>query len=248
MNWPSEAFWKMSKKAFLNWSSGKDAMLALHRLKSRDDSAVDLLLTTLNTTYKRISMHGVRQNLLQQQADALHIPLKKIFMGSDIGLQTYNELMGRCVEELADQGYAQSVFGDILLEDLKSYRRRQLRPLGIEPVFPLWKEDTSSLAKEFIDFGYKAMVVCVNAAVLDRSFCGRLFDKNFLNDLPEDVDPCGENGEFHTFVFDGPLFEKPIDFEVGETLSRNYVPSQTDADCFTEERSWDTDFWFTDLK
>lgn len=241
-----------TEKAVLNWSSGKDAMLALHRLRNRNDLAIDQLITTLNVDYKRISMHGVRQELLQQQADALGFPLKKIFMESDIGLEDYNELMEGHFKKLADRGYTQSVFGDILLEDLRIYRKKQLSPFGIEPVFPLWKENTASLAKEFIGLGYRAIVVCVNASLLNQSFCGRCFDEKFLNDLPDGIDPCGENGEFHTFVYDGPLFKETVEFEVGETLSRAYIPSQGEKkkdkkDCFTEERTWDTNFWFTDL-
>lgn len=234
-------------KAYLNWSSGKDAMLALHHINKAGDHSIDKLVTTLNAEHNRISMHGVRRNLLQQQADSLGLPLQIIRLSGKLSLSRYNETMERELGKLKEEGFSNSVFGDILLEDLKAYREKQLDKVGTKAIFPLWQKNTKALIEEFLNLGYKAIVVCVNAKMLDKSFCGREIDSQFLRDLPEDVDPCGENGEFHTFVFDGPLFTKPVEFEIGETVMRDYSPSNDD-DCFSDDQQdWDTKFWFTDL-
>lgn len=198
----------MKTKAYLNWSSGKDAMLALHQLENDRDYSVEKLVTTVNSEHDRISMHGVRKTLLQQQAKSLGLPLEIINLKGDISLSAYNETMETHLKKLKNEGFSTVVFGDILLEDLKAYRENQLKKIGLKAVFPLWKKNTTNLIEIFLDLGYKAIVVCVNAKVLDKSFCGRLIDEKFLSDLPENVDPCGENGEFHTFVFNGPAFQK----------------------------------------
>lgn len=236
------------KKAYLNWSSGKDATLALHQLSKLGDFSVEKLVTTLNTDFNRISMHGVRKELLQQQAENLQIPLHIIPLNGEVSLESYNETMQKHTSKLKSEGFELSIFGDIFLEDLKTYREKELEKIGIKAVFPLWKKNTLKLANEFLDLGYKAIVVCTSAKQLDESFCGRVFDKNFLSDLPENVDPCGENGEFHTFVFDGPLFKKPIDFEIGEKVLRDFSPSKKEEnDCFSKPQNWEHKFWFTDL-
>ncbi len=240
----------MNNKAFFNWSSGKDSMLALHKVISEGKLPVKKLLTTINRDNQRVTMHGLHEHLLQQQADCLGIPLTIKALPSKISLPDYNQIMEESLQQLKQTGFTHGVFGDILLEDLKDYRHQQYKKMGLHPVFPLWKKDTSALIEEFIALGYKAVVVCVNARVLDSSFCGRVIDREFIKALPKGVDPCGENGEFHSFVFDGPLFENPVKFKVGKTLMRDYQPADKDnqQDCFTDERSWDTRFWFTDLK
>lgn len=250
MNWLCAAFYQMTMpKTYLNWSSGKDAMMALHKLKRSKESSVDKLVTTINAEAMRVSMHGVHLDLLHLQAKQLGLPLEIIELPSSASMEVYNQVMKECVERLKTEGFTHSAFGDILLEDLKTYREEQLQAVGLKGIFPLWQRDTAELVREGIALGYKAIVVCVNAEVLDRSFCGRVIDEQFLHDLPEGVDPCGENGEFHTFVFDGPLFQNPVDFTVGETIRRDYSPSQTDKDdCFTDTRDWSTKFWFTDLQ
>jgi uncharacterized protein (TIGR00290 family) len=154
------------------------------------------------------------------------------------------------VTDLYHKGYKTSVFGDILLEDLKIYREKRFEGSGIQTLFPLWKKDTAKLMQEFIDLGYKAIVVCTNSAYLNDDFCGRIIDQDFLKDLPDHVDPCGENGEFHTFVFDGPLFKKPISFEVIGKVQKNYQANEDEKDdCFKEKKeSWDHQFCFLDIK
>ncbi|SHI96842.1 MJ0570-related uncharacterized domain-containing protein [Mesonia phycicola] len=234
-------------KTYLNWSSGKDAMLALHHLQSSSNFSVEKLVTTVNSDYNRVSMHGLPISLLEKQAESLQLPLHQIPLDGDVSMQVYNQTMQRHVSLLKEEKFTHTVFGDIFLEDLKTYRENELQKVGVTPVFPLWKKDTKSLVEEFINLGYKAIVVCVNANYLDESFCGRIVDAEFLNDLPENVDACGENGEFHTFVFDGPLFSFPIEFEIGEKVLRDYTPSNED-DCYQESQSWDHKFWYVDLK
>jgi len=234
-------------KAYLNWSSGKDAMLALHRLQSSQEFAIEKLVTTVNSDFNRVSMHGLSVSLLEKQAEVLQLPLHQIPLSGDVSMQVYNQTMQKHVSQLKEEGFTHTVFGDIFLENLKTYRESELEKIGVTPIFPLWKKDTKSLVEEFINLGYKAIVVCVNANYLDESFCGRIVDTDFLKALPENVDPCGENGEFHTFVFDGPLFSFPIKFEIGEKVLRDYTPSTKD-DCHQEPQSWDHKFWYVDLK
>ncbi|WP_121666646.1 Dph6-related ATP pyrophosphatase [Mesonia aquimarina] len=234
-------------KTYINWSSGKDAMFALHMLKNQKKYTIEKLVTTVNTDFNRVSMHGLSINLLEQQAEALQIPLHTIPLSGNVSIETYNTKMKNHVQLLKKEGFTHAIFGDIFLEDLKAYREKELLVVNLQPVFPLWKKNTHKLITEFIQLGYKAIVVCTSAKYLDESFCGRIIDNQFLNDLPSDVDPCGENGEFHTFVFDGPLFYKPVRFKLGEKVLRDYTPSDED-DCFKEEKaSWDYQFWYQDL-
>lgn len=237
------------KKAYLNWSSGKDAALALYKLRQENEFSVEKLVTTVNSQVNRISMHGVRSELLQKQADSIGLPLQQIALEGEISMKDYNKIMERETNKLLQEGFTHSIFGDIFLEDLKVYREKQLEEIGLRAVFPLWQKDTYQLLEEFIALGFKAIVVCVNANKLDKSFCGRLLDASFLKDLPTDVDPCGENGEFHTFVFDGPIFNNPITFEIGELVEKSYNSAKTEKDnCFKEEQaSWDVNFWYCDL-
>lgn len=237
------------KKAYINWSSGKDAAFALYKVQKEGEYDVQKLVSTINTETRRVSMHGLRVGLMQEQADAIGIPLQLIKLDGNVSMQTYNDLMEMETEKLLDEGLNYSIFGDIFLEDLREYREKQLGEIGIKAVFPLWKKDTSQLMQEFLEAGFKAIVVSVNAAKLDKSFCGRLLDESFLKDLPSDVDPCGENGEFHTFVYDGPIFRKPISFEIGKVVEKNYTSSgDEDDDCFSDEKeSWDTRFFYCDL-
>jgi uncharacterized protein (TIGR00290 family) len=237
------------EKAYLNWSSGKDAAFALYSLQQKGGLKIGKLVTTMNTEVDRISMHGVRRELLEQQAKSIGLPLHQISLPGNVSMTTYNRIMQEQVELLKKEGYTHSVFGDIFLEDLKAYREEQLEKEGVTAVFPLWKRDTRKLMQEFLEADFKAICVCVNAKVLDESFCGRIIDQNFIDSLPEGVDPCGENGEFHTFVFDGPIFRDPIKFKIGEKVQRSYQPSEKEEDnCFAdEEKSWDTGFWYCDL-
>lgn len=236
------------KKSFLNWSSGKDAAMALMILQQDKEYSVEKLVTTVNTEIHRISMHGVREELLKIQSQSLGIPLHIIPLEGNIPLKKYNRCMQKHVEILKAEGFTHSVFGDIFLEDLRDYRTQQLEHIGVNAIFPLWKKDTTTLIWEFIKTGFKAITVCVNSKMLDPSFCGRIIDQNFIASLPEGVDPCGENGEFHTFVFDGPNFKFPVKFEIGEVVEKFYKSAEGKDDCFkTEEQTWDTAFYFCDL-
>ncbi len=236
------------KKAYLNWSSGKDAALALYKILNRGEYSVEKLLTTVNSEIDRISMHGVRTELLKSQAAQLGLQLEIVGLNGNVPLSLYNQVMDTQTAKLRNEGFEYSLFGDIFLEDLRKYREEQLDKVGLKPVFPLWKIDTLELMQEFLEVGFKAIVVCVNSRLLDRSFCGRILDREFLSSLPAGVDPCGENGEFHTFVYDGPIFKEPVKFQIGEVVERIFQPTDNEDDCFKEKTdSWDTAFWYCDL-
>jgi uncharacterized protein (TIGR00290 family) len=196
-------------KAFMNWSGGKDSSLALYHALQQDPIKVDCLFTTVNSVHNRISMHGVRRELLIEQAASIGLPLFTAEVPEQPSMRDYEEEMNKQLQSLKEQGYSEAIFGDIFLEDLKKYREEQLAKHKIRSHFPLWKRDTTEHMDEFLQLGFKAVVVCVNGQHLDKSFCGRVIDKTFIKDLPDTVDPCGENGEYHTFVFDGPIFKYP---------------------------------------
>lgn len=210
--------------------------MALHYLLQDKAYSVDYLLTSVNAHHNRVSMHGLSRELLQQQTEAIGIPCGTIELPELPSNAEYEALMRTKVAELKASGFTHAAFGDILLEDLRTYREQQLQQLNIQTVFPLWKQDTVQLMDTFIDKGFKAIVVCVNAALLDSSFAGRMLDRDFFRDLPETVDTCGENGEFHTFCFDGPIFKQPVQFRLGETVYKEY-----------ESGGLKSGFWFSDL-
>ncbi|RPI17901.1 MAG: diphthine--ammonia ligase [Ignavibacteriae bacterium] len=233
----------MKYKAVLNWSGGKDSSLSLYKVLKDKRYDVCSLLTTINDEFNRVSMHGVRTELLEAQAKAIGIPLTKIMLPEVSDIETYNNVMFKTMDNFRKQFIYTSIFGDIFLEDLRKYREEQLAKLKISAYFPLWKKSTKSLVKEFIDLGFKAVVVCVNEKYLDKSFAGRIIDESFLNDLPANVDPCGENGEYHSFVFAGPIFQKPVNYKLGEITYRHY----TDPTNGQSSLSFDTGFWYCDL-
>jgi len=229
------------KKAYFNWSTGKDSALALHKILQNKDYTIGTLVTTVNQKFKRVSMHGVSEILLEEQAKQIGLPLHKIFFPEEVSMESYNAIMKSNLNEIISEGnYKFSIFGDIFLDDLKEFREAKLAEMDLKGVFPLWKIDTTKIIEEFIALGFKAITVSVNANLLDKSFVGRIIDEQFIKDLPENVDVCGENGEFHTFVFDGPIFKKPIPFKVGEKVLKTY-PSE-------KEDTWDSSFWYCDLK
>lgn len=222
------------------WSGGKDSALALHAVTQRADIEVVGLLTTLNPEYDRISMHGVRRSMLEAQTAAIGLPGEQVFVGSapaappgpaqpeDANGYTtfpsnleYEHRMRAAMEAARDRGVEAIVFGDIFLEDLRAYRERNLAGVGLRGVFPLWKRDTHALVTEFAESGFRAVTVCVDDTKLDERWVGRRIDAAFVRDLPADVDPCGENGEYHSFVFDGPIFRTPVRFTQGETVHRD---------------------------
>jgi uncharacterized protein (TIGR00290 family) len=215
-------------KAYFNWSTGKDASLALYHLQKDGRYEIDRLITTVNAHHNRVSMHGLRRELLEGQAKAMGLPLTTIELPEEPSMEEYNNQMERVVKELQSEGYSHSGFGDIYLEDLRAYREKQLAPYGIQCCFPLWKRDSKELITEFIHLGFKAVVICIKSELLDVSFAGRIIDQTFIDDLPDNVDPCGENGEFHTFCFDGPIFAHPIEFTLGENVYREYKNPKKD--------------------
>ncbi len=204
----------------LSWSGGKDSALALHELRRRSTSPPCALITTVTVDYGRISMHGVRRELLSRQARAAGLPLVEVEIPASCSNRVYEQQMGQALAEAPLAEVQTIAFGDLFLADIRAYREERLRRVGKEAAFPLWGRDTGSLAHEFIEVGFEAVLVCVDPRRLDRSFAGRRFDAELLADLPADVDPCGENGEFHTFVDAGPIFSAPIACDVGDTVER----------------------------
>jgi uncharacterized protein (TIGR00290 family) len=195
--------------------------MALHALQSAREYRVTSLLTTVTDEYDRISMHGVRRVLLERQAESIGLPLHAVLIPPQCVNATYEARMNEALSEYLTRGIERVAFGDIFLEDLRVYRERNLARVGMEALFPIWKRDTRELAREFVSLGFRAVAVCIDPRVLDRSFAGRALDESFFADLPPGIDPCGENGEFHTFVFDGPVFQKPIHFLIGEKVMRD---------------------------
>src|SRR6185312_9761713 len=236
-------------KSFFIWSGGKDSALALYHAMQEKDYSIARLLTNVNKKYHRVSMHGVREALLEKQAMALGFPLQKLLLDDEPSMAEYESCMRQTLTDLKSNGFTHAVFGDIFLEDLRRYREDRLKEIGLKAVFPIWKRDTRELVREFIGLGFKAVVVCTKAEVLDESFVGRVIDQGFLNDLPDGVDPCGENGEFHSFVFDGPIFRDPVSFSIGEKVFRAYAaPKSADDACISNQPSPPSmGFWFCDL-
>jgi uncharacterized protein (TIGR00290 family) len=204
------------EKIILSWSGGKDSAMALYEIQKSGEHEVVALLTTMADDFDRICMHGVRRQLLENQADALNVPLHKIYVPRSPSNQEYEEKMESALKTYRDIGITRVAFGDIFLEDLKAYRDKNLSKLGMTGFYPLWKRDTKELIKSFIRLEFKAVVACVDLKVLDPSFSGRLIDDGFISELPGGADPCGENGEFHSFVYDGPVFQYPVLFSLGE--------------------------------
>jgi uncharacterized protein (TIGR00290 family) len=203
------------------WSGGKDSAMALHALGASSGHRITSLLTTITDEYDRISMHGVRRVLLERQAESIGLPLHPVLIPPQCVNATYEARMKEALEHHLALGIRNVAFGDIFLEDLREYREKNLARAGMKALFPIWKRDTRELAREFIRLGFRAVTVCVDPRVLDTSFAGRELDASFFADLPPGVDPCGENGEFHTFVFDGPVFQSPIACRVGEKVIRD---------------------------
>ena len=228
-------------KAIFNWSGGKDSSLCLHKVLSENSFDIQFLLTTLNGANKRVSMHGVSEDLLDQQANSIDIPLKKIHLPEYHSMGEYDKIISDFLTEAKSEDIHISIFGDIFLEDLREYREKQLEKLDFNAEFPLWKISTKELAKEFINKGFKAIIVSVDGRYLDKSFAGRIYDESFLKNLPNNVDPCGENGEFHSFVFDGPIFRYPVEFKKGEIVYKEYKSHGK------ENPKESFGFWYCDL-
>lgn len=210
----------MSTRVVMAWSGGKDSALALHRLQQSGDWKVEALLTTVTEDYDRVSMHGVPRALLEAQAESLGVALIRVNIPADCSNAIYDERMRLAMAECMAQGIDHIAFGDIFLEDVRKYREERLAQVAMQGVFPLWGLDSGHLARDFVRLGFRAVVACVNLRVLDSSFAGRELDERFFADLPPGVDPCGENGEFHSFVHDGPNLRLPLTVEVGDRVER----------------------------
>ena len=208
-------------KTLLSWSSGKDSAWALHTL--RQDPQIELagLFCTVNQAFNRVAMHGVRVELLQRQADRLGLPLQIIYIPYPCSNEQYAQVMSEFVTQARAAGVTHFAFGDLFLEDVRRYREERLQGTGISPIFPLWGSDTRELSQTMVVAGLRSVLTCVDPKQLSKDFAGRIFDATLLRDLPADVDPCGENGEFHSFAFDGPMFAQAVDFTLGETVARD---------------------------
>ncbi len=212
----------------MSWSGGKDSCLALYEMQRAREYRVAALLTTVTRDYDRVSMHGVRRVLLERQAASLGLPLQEVFISKDATNQEYEAKMEEVFAPYRERGIGSVAFGDLFLEEIRVYREQFLAQQQMRGLYPVWGRDTTELIREFIGLGFKAVVTCVDGKLLDSSFAGMMLDENFLSALPSHVDPCGENGEFHTFVFDGPIFKEAVRLSVGEKVARD-------------------SFWFCDL-
>lgn len=208
-------------KALVAWSSGKDSAYALWQTRQRDELDIVGILTTVTSTFERVSMHGVRETLLDRQAAELGLACRKVLIPLPCSNEVYEAAMGRALAEARAEGVTHFVFGDLFLEDIRAYREAKLGPTGIRPVFPLWGRDTRELSRAMLADGLRAVTTCIDPRKLPPAFAGRVFDERFLSELPSGVDPCGENGEFHTFVSGGPMFRSAIEVNVGEIVERD---------------------------
>jgi len=211
----------VAEKALFSWSGGKDSALAFYEIQQGKNYEILALLTTITEDYDRVSMHGLRRILLEQQANSLGIPLEKVFISKDASNEEYESKIKEALLKYKNAGVQSVVFGDIFLQDVRKYREENLARIGMKGVFPIWRRNTTALSHTFIDLRFKAITICADSNVLDKRFAARDFDKQFLSELPPTVDPCGENGEFHSFVYDGPIFRENILFKKGEIVLRD---------------------------
>ena len=228
------------EKAIFCWSGGKDSALALYKVLKEGKFEVLALLTTVNASFKRVSMHGVREELVDQQAKSIGLPLIKMFVREGTNSEYENEMELLLLKYKA-QGITKVIFGDIFLEDLRTYRENNLSKIELKAEFPLWKKNTADLINEFLSLGFKTITCCVNDAYLKEDKVGVEINENFIQALPECIDPCGENGEYHTFCFDGPIFKTPIKFSIGEKIYKPLELNKTDT--LTQTKG----FWYCDL-
>ena len=209
------------KKTLLSWSSGKDSAWTLYQLQQDQDIELLALVTTVNQTHQRVAMHAVRVELLEQQAVAANLPLYIIPIPHPCSNDEYNQAMSSFFESIEVLGITHMAFGDLYLEDIRQYRIENLKPTGLEPLFPLWLKPTGQLAQEMLAGGLKTCITCIDPKQLPASFAGREYNQQFLDELPAGVDPCGENGEFHSFAYAGPMFKYPINISLGEVVERD---------------------------
>jgi len=219
----------MKEKIVVSWSGGKDSAYALFEIQQSEKYEIEALFTMITSEYDRISIHGVRRELLEQQRQALGLPLEKVFINKDVSNEEYEKELIKALSKYSDQGVSAIIFGDIALEDVRIFREELSAKVGLKALFPLWQKDTKELAESFINLGFKAVITMVSSNVLGKEYAGREYSKDFLQDIRDKSDLCGENGEFHSFVYDGPNFKNPIPFAKGEIVLR------------------DNRFWYCDL-
>ena len=211
----------MKKKTLLSWSTGKDCAWALHVLRQNTNVDIVGLFCTVNQMFDRVAMHGVRIELLKQQAKSVGLPLKMIQIPYPCSVSDYAHAMTLFVNDAKNANIECFAFGDLFLENVRKYREESLNETGITPIFPLWGMPTNELSKQMVSNGLKAVITCLDPKQIAKEFAGREYNESFLNDISENIDPCGENGEFHSFAFDGPMFQNPIEIVVGETINRD---------------------------
>jgi uncharacterized protein (TIGR00290 family) len=234
------------KKCIFNWSGGKDSALALYHCKQNPELDIRYLVTTINDAADRISMHGVRVELLEKQAEHIGIPLFQIRLPEMPGMKEYDDIMRSNLERFRNEGITHAIFGDIFLEDLKSYRDARLTEAGMTAIYPLWKRDTTELINEFFDLGFETVIACTQER-LER-IVGKEITPELIMSLPDDVDVCGENGEFHTFAFKGPIFKNEIAYRLGEKVFKEYAARKNSDDtCFSSSPQKPAGFWYCDL-
>ena len=210
----------MAEKTLLAWSGGKDSALTLYEILRNQEYELAALLTTVTEGYDRITLHGVRRVLLEQQADSLQLPLEQVWVPQRVSNEEYEWKMRQASEKYLAQGVRRVAFGDIFLEEVREYREKNLAKVGMAAVFPLWGRDTQELVRSFLGLGFKAVVTCVDSTALEKEFAGREIDEAFLRELPAAVDPCGENGEYHSFVYEGPILREKVEYTRGEVVLR----------------------------
>ncbi len=236
------------KKCIFNWSGGKDSSLALYHCLQNPELDIRYLVTTINDAVNRISMHGVRYELLKQQANEIGIKLYEIRLPEMPDMKTYDDVMRLHLEKFKGEGITHSIFGDIFLEDLKKYREEKLAEVGLEAIFPLWKRDTREIINEFLELGFKTVIVCTQEKY--GFLLGKVIDQKLIDTFPADMDVCGENGEFHTFAFEGPIFKNAIKYSLGERVFKAFdAPKSTDNVCGSSQTMVpkNSGFWYVDL-
>lgn len=212
---------KMGRKTLISWSSGKDSAWALHVLRQNPDIDIVGLFSTVNKVFDRVTMHGVRRELLKHQAKSAELPLDVIEIPYPCNNDEYVAIMKDFILMAKEKGVECFAFGDLFLEHVRKYRENLLQGTGITPLFPIWGISTTALSQQMVSNGLKAVITCINADQFSQEYAGREYNKSFLEDIPDSIDPCGENGEFHSFAFDGPMFQYPIKVIAGETICRD---------------------------
>ncbi len=209
------------EKVLFAWSGGKDSAISLYEIQKGEEYEILALLTTITDGYDRVSMHGVPRTLVEQQAHSLGLPIEEVFISKASSNEEYESKMGEILTRFKQEGVSLVVYGDVFLEWVRKYREDNLSKLGMKGIFPIWGRDTTELTRSFIALGFQAIITCIDSKVLDKRFVGRRLDEHFLSELPSNVDPGGENGEFHSFVFDGPIFKERIAYTLGESVLRD---------------------------